>query len=167
MRLYQSLAAALLATAALPADALATDYVTGYVGWFDFIDDEDDATEFGVEYRFSPVEYGLRPMIGINTNTDGSVYGYGGLSWDVALIDNQLYLIPNFAAGGYSQGSGKDLGHGLEFRSGIEVNYQFPNTHRVGVAVNHISNASLGDKNPGAETLLINYSVPAGTLFGR
>ena len=108
MRLYQSLAAALLATAALPADALATDYVTGYVGWFDFIDDEDDATEFGVEYRFSPVEYGLRPMIGINTNTDGSVYGYGGLSWDVALIDNQLYLIPNFAAGGYSQGSGKD-----------------------------------------------------------
>ena len=160
------LAATLLATAMLTATAHA-EYLTGYIGWFDFIDNEETATQFGVEYRFNPIEYGFRPMIGANVTTDGSLYGYGGFAWDVTLIDNQLYLVPNFAVGGYAQGDGKDLGHGLEFRSGIEMDYQFDNSHRVGIALNHISNASLGDKNPGAETILLNYSVPVGRIFGR
>jgi len=159
--------ALLLAATTLSAPAHAKDYLTGYVGWFDFIDEGNEATQFGVEYRFSPIEYGFRPMIGANVTTDGSVYGYGGFAWDVALIDNQLYLVPNFAVGGYAQGDGKDLGHALEFRSGIGLDYQFANEHRVGIAFNHISNASIGDKNPGAETVLFNYSVPMGNFFGR
>ena len=158
-------AAAIVASfAATPAHAKGA-YLTGHVGLFDAIDDEDAATEFGLEYRFAPIEYGFRPTIGANITTDGSFYGFGGFNWDVSLIDNQLYLIPNFMVGGYAQGDGKDLGHGLEFRSGLELAYQLPNTHRVGVALNHISNASLGEKNPGAETVLFNYSIPVDKLF--
>lgn len=158
---------ALLAAAsalALSGPALAGDYLAGYVGYFDVGQNDDEATQFGAEYRFTPYIYGIRPTLGINATTDGSVYGYGGFNWDVPLVDNQLYLIPNFMVGAYSQGDGKDLGHALEFRSGIELAYQFPNAHRVGLAFNHISNASIGDKNPGAETVLINYHVPTGTL---
>lgn len=150
---------------AFSAPAHATDYLTPYIGWFDFIDDEDTSAQFGVEYRFSPVEYGIRPTLGINATGDGSVYGYGGFNWDIPLIDNQLYVVPNFVAGAYAQGDGKDLGGAIEFRSGIEVDYQLPNGNRVGVALNHISNASIYDKNPGAEVVLINYSIQAGSLF--
>ncbi len=164
MRLRTALFAT-VAALGVSAPAAASDYLTGYVGWFDVIDEENEATQFGLEYRMSPIGYGLRPTIGIDVTTDGAVYAFGGINWEVPLIDNQLFLIPNFMAGGYSQGDGKDLGHGLEFRSGLELSYQMENTHRVGVAVNHISNASLGDKNPGAETILINYSVPVGSLF--
>lgn len=160
--------AATLLTATPLSSAGATEYLTGYVGWFDFSQQDNEATQFGLEYRFNPIEYGFRPMVGVNVTTDGSLYGYGGFTWDVSLIDNQLYIVPNFAVGGYSQGdNGKDLGYGLEFRSGIELDYQLPSTHRVGVAFNHISNASLGDKNPGAETILVNYSIPVGNIFGR
>ncbi len=31
----------------------------------------------------------------------------------------------------------------------------------------HISNASIGDRNPGTETLVLSYSVPIRNLFGR
>lgn len=157
----------LIACAVVPfaGSARASDYVTGYVGWYDLVDQDNQSAQFGIEYRFHPVDFGLRPTLGINATGDGSVYGYGGFNWDVQLVPNQIYLIPNFMAGAYSDGSGKDLGGAIEFRSGIELAYQFPNRERVGIAFNHISNASIYDKNPGAETLLINYSVPVNNLF--
>jgi lipid A 3-O-deacylase len=160
-----TLAALAVCATALSTPAQASPYFTGHVGWFDFIDEEEESIEFGAEYRFNPIDYGFRPTLGLSVNTDGGVYGYGGFNWDVPLIDNQLYLIPNFMVGAYGQGDSKDLGDGIEFRSGIEMSYQLPNSHRIGVAINHISNAGLGDKNPGAETLLMNYSVPVGNLF--
>lgn len=160
---------ALLAVSLLPlaTPAFAADYLTGHLGWFDVLDQESESTEFGAEYRFSPVEYGIRPTLGTTINTDGGLYVYGGFNWEIPLLPNQLYIIPNFMVGGYRQGDSKDLGHGIEFRSGLELAYQLSSQNRIGVAFNHISNASLGDKNPGAETLLFNYSVPVGNLFGR
>jgi lipid A 3-O-deacylase len=165
MKTFRSAALAAVLIPAMLSPAQAGDYLTGYAGWYDIVDGEDEAGQLGVEYRFSPVQYGIRPTLGINVTGDGAVYGYGGFNWDVPVIDNQLYLIPNFVAGLYAEGDGKDLGGAIEFRSGIELAYQMPNQHRVGVAFNHISNASIYDKNPGAETLLINYSVPMGTMF--
>lgn len=157
------LASVALSTAATPA--LANDYITGYVGYYNVMDDEQNATQFGAEYRFNPYVYGIRPIVGASITTDGSAYGYAGLNWDIDLIPNELYVIPNFAVGAYSEGDGKDLGGALEFRSGIEVAYQFPNEHRLGVALNHLSNASIYDKNPGTEIVLINYSIPTKSLF--
>lgn len=137
-------------------------YITGYVGYFDVIRNNHNATQFGAEYRFSSLQYGIRPMVGINATTDSSVYGYAGLNWDVALLDKQLYLIPNFAAGIYKKGDGKELGGAIEFRSGIELAYQFQNAQRLGIAFNHISNASIYSHNPGSETVLVSYSIPLG-----
>lgn len=150
------------------AAAFATDYLTGTLGWYDVTQQDNEAMEFGVEYRLSPVEYGVRPMAGVFGTTDGSVYGYAGLHWDIELVTNKLYLSPNFAAGAYSAGDdGKRLGGAIEFRSGIELAYQMPNQQRVGVAFNHISNASIYDRNPGVETLLVSYSLPTGDIMGK
>ena len=154
------LLATCLATLATPA--LAEEYLTGYAGWFDLVDNEQEATQFGVEYRMKEWQYNIHPTIGANVTTDSSYYVYGGFNWDIEVLPKEIYLVPNFMAGGYAKGDGKDLGHGLEFRSGLELDYQMKSGSRVGVAFNHISNASLGDKNPGAETLLLNYSMPLG-----
>jgi lipid A 3-O-deacylase len=148
----------------LATPVFAQDYLTGSLGWFDLVDGENEATHLGAEYRFHPLDYGVRPTIGASITTDGSVYGYGGFNWDIEVVPNQFFLIPNFMAGLYAEGDGKDLGHTIEFRSGVEFAYQMPNAHRVGLAFNHISNAGIGNKNPGAETLMLTYSLPMGTM---
>lgn len=141
------------------SSAYANDYLNFYAGYFDITQDDNNAAQFGLEYRYDDVYHGLRPGVGVNLSDDGSVYGYGGFFWDVYLSDSWVFT-PNIVVGGYHQGSGKDLGHGIQFRSGLELSYEFPRQNRLSVAFNHISNASLGDANPGAETLLFMYQHP-------
>ncbi len=75
-------------------------------------------------------------------------------------------VTPSFGGGFYADGSGKKLGHEIEFRSQIELAYRFDNRSRLGVAFSHISNASIGgDKNPGVEVLNIYYALPLDGLF--
>ena len=149
----------------ITAVAHAGDYITGYAGYFN-IGQDFDSPQFGIEYRGDLWRYDIRPIIGINVNTDGGVYGYAGLHWDWSIAQS-WWLIPNFAVGAYSQGDSEDLGGALEFRSGLELAYEFEDTSRVGIAFNHISNASIYDDNPGAETLMFTYSYPLGGLFHR
>lgn len=148
--------------------SLQQDYLALYSGYFDITQDDNAAVQFGAEYRFAPYYYTLRPAVGFNVSTDGSLYGYGGVFWDLDLamigMDN-WWFTPNFVAGLYHSGDGKSLGGAVEFRSGLELSYMFPNQHRLGVAFNHISNASIYDRNPGAETLMINYHLPFPRQF--
>lgn len=162
----KKLALVLVAATALSGAAHAEDYLTGYAGKFDVIDDDNEAWQFGGEYRFNPLQYGIRPTVGVNVTTDGSVYGYGGINWDIEMLRQQLYVIPNFMVGAYREGDGKDLGGAIEFRSGLELAYQFKDRTRLGVAFNHISNGGIYDKNPGAETAMVTYSIPNGYILG-
>lgn len=114
----------------------------------------------GIEYRFADQYHGLRPTIGVMGNTDKALYGYAGAYWDLPLSNSGFYFTPGIAAGAYSHGDSKDLGYGLEFRSTAEVTYRMDSGQRVGVALSHLSNAGLGDKNPGVETLQAVYSFP-------
>jgi lipid A 3-O-deacylase len=138
---------------------LAGDFLTGYVGEFDALQRDNTSVIGGLEYRYKDVYHGLRPLAGVMVTTDSAVYGYAGAAWDLAL-SNHIILSPNFAAGGFAQGDGKDLGNGIEFRSGIELAYQYDNGARGGLAFNHMSNASIGNKNPGAENIVATYSIP-------
>ena len=56
--------------------------------------------------------------------------------------------------------SGKKLGNDLQFRTTIEFSYELNNENRIGLSFGHISNANLGDKNPGVEILSLTYQVP-------
>ncbi len=160
-----TVSASLFAFNAMAGDTDHKSYVTGYVGYTNVLDSDQNDVSFGGEYRFKDFDFGIRPVVGGFVTNEGAAYGYAGLNWDVPLIENELYLIPNFAAGAYAEGDGKDLGGAIEFRSGIELAYQFPNEHRLGLAFNHMSNASIYTKNPGTETLIVNYSIPADKLF--
>ncbi len=156
---YRFLAVSLLAATVTSPAMAERHHVAVYGGVQDVLDDKNYA-QFGLEYRFADVFKGLRPTIGINSTEEGDVYGYGGVNWDIHLGDTPFVLTPNFMVGAYHQGGGKDLGGAIEFRSGIEASYEFEAGNRLGVTFNHISNASIYDKNPGAEALLVVYQHP-------
>ena len=77
------------------------------------------------------------------------------MEWNYALSD-KLKFTPSFAPGIYHEGDGKDLGHILEFKTEVQVSYSFSESTNLGMSYNHISNASLGDKNPGANSYMFN-----------
>ena len=64
---------------------------------------------------------------------------------------------PSFAPGLYHKGDGKDLGHVLEFKTEVQLSYGLSENTSFGVSYNHVSNASIGDKNPGANSYLFNF----------
>lgn len=139
------------------------DFVAFSVGGFD-VNDNETAAEARVEYRSNWKPFYLAPMIGLMLNSDGGVYGYGGVYLDV-FFGRRWVVTPNFAVGGYGRGNGKDLGSVIEFRSAIELSYRFDNRARLGIALSHISNASIDDNNPGIESLVLTYAVPLDRAF--
>ena len=44
----------------------------------------------------------------------------------------------------------------LEFKSELQLSYDLVPNSQMGFSYNHISNASLGDKNPGANSYMFN-----------
>ena len=54
------------------------------------------------------------------------------------------------------EGNGKDLGHALEFKSEVQLSLELPKKS-IWFSYNHLSNASLGDKNPGANSYMFNF----------
>ncbi|WP_157879134.1 acyloxyacyl hydrolase [Pararhodospirillum photometricum] len=74
--------------------------------------------------------------------------------------------MPNTALGYYQRGGGRDLGYPLEFRSGLEIGWRFDGGMRAGVAMHHLSNANIGDRNPGVEELSLNLSIPLASVTG-
>ncbi len=68
-----------------------------------------------------------------------------------------LTITPSFAPGYYNYGSGKDLGYPLEFKSEIQMSLNLSDSTHLGMSYNHISNASIGTKNPGANSYMFNF----------
>jgi lipid A 3-O-deacylase len=136
------------------------DAVAG-LGFYGLWDGHLPDRQFGLgrlEVRFAPV-VGVRPIIGVEGTTGGSIYVYGGGMVDVHIGEN-FTLSPSLAVGYYEPGDVDTLGSAIEFRTGVEAAYSFEGGMRVGVAYQHISNAEIGDVNPGTETLSLNLSLP-------
>lgn len=160
------LALGLAAFAFNATPALAQEDLLSFgVGWYDILDN-DGAADLRVEYRPDmKILWELKPWVGGEVTSDGSLWGGGGVLLDMNLSDN-VYLTPSFGVGLYSQGgSDLDLGYPIEFRSQIEAGYKFTGGQRVGVAFGHISNASLDSRNPGTEILNVYYHIPYGSFF--
>ena len=157
------------------------DLLSFGVGWFDVTENTPraEALDVRAEYRWgvsllskasSSLSHWdryvqLHPMAGIETSSRGQLYGFGGIGLDVMVFQN-LILTPSEAFGLYGHGNGKDLGSMAEFRSQIELAYRFGNEARTSVYYSHISNAGIGDKDPGANTVGIYLHVPTRVFFG-
>jgi lipid A 3-O-deacylase len=141
------------------------DFLTMGVGVYDMFDDQTTA-EFRVEYVFSEENKLLwfTPFVGLTATAEGGTYGFAGIGIDI-FFGKRFVITPNFAAGVYGNGDGKDLGHAIEFRSGANFAYRFDDYSRLGFAFHHISNAGLDERNPGEETLMLTYSIPLDSIF--
>ena len=133
-------------------------------GAFDVADDHT-AAEGRVEYRSNLKLWIFKPFAGVMATSDSALFGYAGVLVDVPLGDSLVATL-SFAPGAFHDGNGKDLGNGLEFRSQIELAYRFKNRSRLGLSVAHMSNAGLGDENPGTESVMLTYAMPFDGLLG-
>lgn len=152
--------AAVLATAVIvPARAEDPDFLAVGAGWFDVVHQDDTAIEARAEYRSGRRFWIFKPLAGVMASTDGSVHAYTGVLSDF-YFGRRLVVSPSVAPGYYHEGSGKDLGSAFEIRSQLEVAYRFDDRSRLGMAFSHMSNAGVGDINPGAESVTFYYSIP-------
>ena len=108
----------------------------------------------------------LKPFTGIELTSDSAFYLIGGIYLEdnvgdlVTGKDNNWNFTPSFGVGYYDEGNGKKLGNKIEFRTTLEFSYELVNKDRIGISFGHISNANIGNKNPGAEIISLSYQKP-------
>jgi hypothetical protein len=132
-----------------------------YIGNFDFSDHKQSAILLGFQHQNEQLERktflgDMSPITGGFVTENSAVYVYTGVEWNYDM-GSKMTFIPSFAPGLYSQGDGKDLGHILEFKTEIQASYNFSENNSFGMSYNHVSNASLGSKNPGANSYEFNF----------
>ena len=137
--------------------------------------EKNQATDFRYEFRsdkslfdIGPKEdnfFFLKPFFGFELTNDSASYFLTGIYFEDNLGEllegdkSKFFFTPSFGAGIYDDGSGKKLGNDLQFRTSLEVSYELENKNRIGISFSHISNANLGDKNPGVEILSLSYQI--------
>ena len=122
---------------------------------------KDSSSVYSIEYFGSKIINFFKPFIGFNGTDQDAYYGYFGLSADLYFLKCKCFIItPTLAAGWYVDGEEIKLGNRVQFRSGGDIYYRFKNNVRVGVGLYHISNAGLGETNPGAEQAILKYQIP-------
>ena len=131
-----------------------------YTGMFDFSDDGKRATLVGFQHQNEDLNRdtflgNLSPITGAMITADNATYFYTGIQAQYKI--GSLNLTPSFTPGYYNEGNGKDLGHALEFKSEVQLSLDLPKDSQFGFSYNHLSNASLGEKNPGANSYMFNF----------
>ncbi len=138
--------------------------------------EKNQAADFRYEYRsdvslldIGPEEdnfFFLKPFFGAEFTNDSASYFLTGIYFEDNLGElfegekSKFFFTPSFGAGIYDDGSGKKLGNDLQFRTSLEVSYELKNKNRIALSLSHISNANLGDKNPGVEIVSFSYQIP-------
>ena len=131
-----------------------------YSGMFDFSDDGKKSALIGFQHQNENLNrdtfFGnISPITGVMITADNTGYIYTGVQAQYKI--RALNITPSFTPGLYHEGDGKDLGHMLEFKSEVQLSIDFSQSSKLGFSYNHISNASLGDKNPGANSYMFNF----------
>ena len=131
-----------------------------YSGMFDFSDDGKRATLIGFQHQNEELNRdtflgNISPVTGALITGDNATYVYTGVQAHYKV--GSINLTPSFTPGLYGAGDGKDLGHVVEFKSEIQLSLDLFSDSELGFSYNHISNASLGDKNPGANSYMFNF----------
>ena len=131
-----------------------------YSGMFDFSDDGKRSTLIGFQHQNENLNRdtflgNLSPITGVLITSDNAGYIYTGVQAQYKI--GILNITPSFTPGLYHEGDGKDLGHMLEFKSEVQLSFDLSKNSELGFSYNHLSNASLGDKNPGANSYMFNY----------
>lgn len=179
--LTMALAVSLFLATQVSAQSAAAQPVAFRFGGIDFLDEEPDtvsagagafavnpnhhwvdtAAELRLEYRFGRKWLSVGPMVGVDANSDGGLFGFVALYTDMRIAGRWI-VTPAAGFGAYRRGHGKELGGVFEFHEEIEAAYRFDGGNRIGLKFVHISNAGLYSDNPGSESLLLTCTLPLG-----
>lgn len=116
--------------------------VEGFLGW-----------------RGTPLRYGFQPTVGASLSNRGEGWVGAGLAYTWRAHQRPFFARLAFMPGLYRQGSGRDLGGALEFRSSLEVGLQMRGGGELAVGFAHRSNAGIYSINPGLNTVYLGYSI--------
>ena len=131
-----------------------------FTGMFDFSDDKQASGILGMQHQndelFMKTNSGkISPITGGFITSKNAFYLYTGAQYEMDF--GFMTITPSFAPGYYNYGNGKDLGYPLEFKSEVQLSFDLGDSSHLGMSYNHISNASLGTKNPGANSYMLNF----------
>jgi len=131
-----------------------------YSGLFDFSDKGKKSTIIGLQHQNENLTREsflgtLSPITGAMITADNAAYFYTGVQAQYKI--GKINFTPSFTPGLYEKGDGKDLGHVVEFKSEVQLSLNLFENSQFGMSYNHISNASLGEKNPGANSYMFNF----------
>ena len=131
-----------------------------YSGMFDFSDAGKKSTLIGFQHQNEDLNRdtflgNLSPISGVLATADSAAYIYTGVQANYKI--GKMNFSPSFTPGLYSKGNGKDLGHVIEFKSELQISLDLFSNSKLGFSYNHLSNASLGNKNPGANSYMFNF----------
>lgn len=114
----------------------------------------EDGTVLELEYHFAPrwklgsgdVYLATAAMV----DGPGDYFIGAGLGAEFALGDAGWFVQGSVMPGFYDASDvNNDLGDDLEFRSSLSLGYRFQSGWALSAAATHMSNAGLGDSNPG------------------
>jgi len=131
-----------------------------YSGMFDFSDNGKKSAIIGMQHQNENLTRKsflgtLSPITGAMITADNAAYFYTGIQAQYKI--GKINLTPSFTPGIYEKGNGKDLGHVVAFKSEVQLSLNLFENSQFGMSYNHISNASLGEKNPGANSYMFNF----------
>ena len=95
------------------------------------------------------------PIFGAMITQENATMLYSGIKGNISL--GNLVISPSFSPGYYESGKGKDLGSYLEFKSQINLGWNFGDTSNAGISYSHISNGDFGKRNPGANNIAFTF----------
>ncbi|MCB2109027.1 MAG: acyloxyacyl hydrolase [Rhodobacteraceae bacterium] len=154
--------ASLAVPAAAPAIAADSARLLFGVGQYDIIPNDNKAVGAYLQYRFAQGFWGasedgegflgFKPIIGGMATNDDALFGYVGLA--APYVWGPWEFEFSGGPGAYHQGNSKFLGGTFEFHVGAALSREVGENLRLGVAMFHISNANLHDKNRGTNTLM-------------
>lgn len=102
----------------------------------------------------------FQTIAGLSYSSLGDIWVGVGHSYTIGSEGGGLFAEFHAMTGLYEHSGGPDLGGPIEFRSGVELGYQWPSGWRAGLSYDHRSNAELYASNPGIETIQFRISSP-------
>jgi hypothetical protein len=137
---------------AAPASAEPASFVFS-LGQWGLRAHEPNEVAVQLEYRAAIRWWWVRPLGGLLMSTEGTQYLFAGVVLELPLPWG-VVLAPGFAPGIRYVNGTRDLGAVVLFKSSVELTVPIVRGLRLGASFSHISNATLGNPNPGIETLL-------------
>lgn len=131
------------------------------VSAIEFSDRGQGGGALALEYRHRPFYEGR--IVSVAFGANGTATGQGDAFIGAGVWTRWQWLSGwlidlSVMPGAFEEGiEGNDLGQTFEIRSLLGAGFQFDNGSAVSASIFHMSNAGLGDINPGADGFLIRY----------